>query len=124
MNSTEAPDPPGTSSCSRTPLPFAPARSDPPEEPTPASVSVGAVADGLRSVRNVTPFLWFLQSYADVVYPEIKTSERRIGRLRERHPKAVWCCAAMDLILLLILISLVVVSPILVLWHGAADLFK
>ncbi|SDM02733.1 hypothetical protein SAMN04487916_12220 [Arthrobacter sp. ov407] len=75
-------------------------------------------ASAIRGIRHVTPFLFFLQSYAEALYPEIKNPARRILKLRERHRWVIAICGVMDFALQLILILAVLAGPAVIIYNG------
>lgn len=75
-------------------------------------------ASAIRGIRHITPFLFFLQSYAEVMYPDIMNPARRILKLRERHRLAIRVCGSMDFLLQLVLVLAVISGPSVVLFNG------
>ena len=75
-------------------------------------------ASAIRGIRHITPFLFFLQSYAETLYPEIKNPARRILKLREHHRWVIAVCGVMDFVLQLILILAVLAGPAVIIYNG------
>lgn len=75
-------------------------------------------ASAIRGIRHITPFLFFLQSYAEALYPDIKNPARRILKLRERHKWAIRICGTMDFSLQLTLILAVISGPAVIIYNG------
>lgn len=75
-------------------------------------------ASAIRGIRHITPFLFFLQAYAEVMYPDIKNPARRIMKLRERHRLTIRICGTLDFLLQLILVVAVISGPALIIYNG------
>ncbi|MDQ0144718.1 hypothetical protein [Pseudarthrobacter niigatensis] len=75
-------------------------------------------ASAIRGIRHITPFLFFLQAYAEVMYPDIKNPARRIMKLRERHRFTIRVCGSLDLLLQLALVLVVISGPALIIYNG------
>ena len=75
-------------------------------------------ASAIRGIRHITPFLFFLQAYAEVLYPETKNPARRIMKLRERHRMTIRVCGSLDFLLQLVLIAAVIAGPALIIYNG------
>jgi hypothetical protein len=75
-------------------------------------------ASAIRGIRHLTPFLFFLEAYAEVMYPDIKNPARRILKLRERHRLTVRICGTLDFLLQLVLVVAVLSGPVLIIYNG------
>lgn len=75
-------------------------------------------ASAIRGIRHITPFLFFLQAYAEVMYPDIKNPARRIMKLRERHRLTIRVCGTLDFLLQLVLVLAVISGPALIIYNG------
>ncbi|PRA12130.1 hypothetical protein CQ010_05590 [Arthrobacter sp. MYb211] len=74
-------------------------------------------------MRNVTPFLWLLDSYSRMLYPEIIDPARRIGKFKKKHSKTIKFAAILDGSILLIFIAVVIASPVAVVLRGIMSMF-
>ncbi|MDI3194260.1 hypothetical protein QK290_07315 [Pseudarthrobacter sp. AL07] len=72
----------------------------------------------LNGVRHVTPFLGFAQSYANVLYPSLKSEPRRLAKYAEEHRFLFGFFGLLDFVLQLCLIVAVLVGPAVVVYNG------
>jgi hypothetical protein len=81
------------------------------------------VVAAISAVRRVTPFLFFMQVYADAMYPSTANRGLRVAKFRAKNPKLFWFHWCLDLVVQLVLIGGLLGLGVVVLFNGLRETF-
>lgn len=84
---------------------------------------IGNGLDAIRGFRNVTPFLWLIETYSRTLYAEVRDPARRTVKFRRNHRLLVGVAAALDCLVLTVCLGVVMVGPVTIGILGVLKLF-
>lgn len=80
-------------------------------------------AAAISSVRRITPFLFFLQVYADVMYPHTSDPGARVARFKVKNPKLFWLHWFLDMLIQIMLVAVLLGGSALIVFNGLKATF-